>query len=545
MSNRISGILIVAAVVLALLLIVLGVCATCIDNMDSQHTAEVPGGTTSTNNGGTNGTTNDNTNSGTNGTTTVPPTSTTTMNQSAGYTLTLTVEGEDAYTLEYGSAFAIPGATAWIHGEKLGQEGLQVTDITVEHQLNLDKVGTYTITYFVRYSIEDVELTAGKSVTVRIVDTQAPVIQLVEDENDFTYPGRPYQELGFTAIDGHDGDITDRVIRTEENGVVTYWVKDASGNEATATRTIRYDDPEAPILSLKGDNPMSILVGSDFVEPGVIAWDGCDGYISEQVVISNIEIDPYVPGTYVITYSVTDRAGNTASIERTLQVEAYELPAVVRPNGKAIYLTFDDGPGPYTEKLLDVLKQYNVKATFFVVNTKYMVNNNRYDILKRIVDEGHAIAIHCADHTYGNIYVNEESYFSDLEKMQQIIYEHTGVLTKLVRFPGGSSNTVSKYWNETPGLMTRLTKALLARGYQYFDWNVDSDDAGGATTKEKVYNNVINGCSSRTISIVLQHDIKAYSVNAVEDIIKWGLANGYQFLPLALDSPYYHHYVNN
>ena len=172
-----------------------------------------------------------------------------------------------------------------------------------------------------------------------------------------------------------------------------------------------------------------------------------------------------------------------------------------------------------------------------------MVNTGYHDVLRRIVNEGHSIAVHCTNHTYSEIYQNEDAYFADMENMQRIIYEQTGVLTKLVRFPGGSSNTVSKAYNI--GIMTRLTKALRARGYQYFDWNVDSDDAGSARTKEKVYENVTKGCAARRVSVVLQHDIKSYSVAAVEDIIKWGLENGYTFMALDLTSPAPHHGLNN
>ena len=453
------------------------------------------------------------------------------------FTLRVDIKGDREITLNYGEEYVDQGANAWVYGTFYLKEGQQIPHITVDNPVNTDKIGTYHVTYTVEFESEGTKMTTSVQRVVHVVDTKAPVITLVDNPDYFTYPGKPYKEEGFTAYDEYDGDITNKVTCSEENGVVTYRVKDTSGNEAVVTRTIRYADLDAPVMTLKGENPMSILIGSDFVEPGVIAWDGCDGYISDQVIISNIEIDPYVPNSYTITYSVTDRAGNTASIERVLNVEAYENPETVTPSGKVIYLTFDDGPSRYTSDLLDVLKKYNVKATFFVVNTGY------HDVLRRIVDEGHSIAIHCTNHTYSEIYQNEDAYFADMENMQRIIYEQTGVLTKLVRFPGGSSNTVSKAYNI--GIMTRLTKALRARGYQYFDWNVDSDDAGGARTKEKVYENVTKGCAARRVSVVLQHDIKNYSVAAVEDIIKWGLENGYTFMGLDLTSPAPHHGLNN
>ena len=79
--------------------------------------------------------------------------------------------------------------------------------------------------------------------------------------------------------------------------------------------------------------------------------------------------------------------------------------------------------------------------------------------------------------------------------------------------------------------MTRLTKEVTNRGFTYFDWNVSSGDGGGTTDTRKVYENVINGINSHNISVVLQHDIKEFSVNAVEDIIKYCLSNGIDFRP--------------
>ena len=112
----------------------------------------------------------------------------------------------------------------------------------------------------------------------------------------------------------------------------------------------------------------------------------------------------------------------------------------------------------------------------------------------------------------------------------------------MVRFPGGSSNTVSRF---SPGIMTYLTQAVQDCGFQYFDWNVDSVDAGGAKTAKEVFENVIGAVQNRDVSVVLQHDIKGFSVEAVYRILAWGLDNGYTFLPLDMTSPAAHHGVNN
>jgi peptidoglycan/xylan/chitin deacetylase (PgdA/CDA1 family) len=243
-----------------------------------------------------------------------------------------------------------------------------------------------------------------------------------------------------------------------------------------------------------------------------------------------------MPGTYELTYTVADEFENTATVTRTVEVAAQSLPEIRTPQGNTIYLTFDDGPGPFTNQLLDVLKKHGVKATFFVVDTGYDA------VMKRIVDEGHSIGIHSVTHDYETIYASPEAYFADLYGMQDIIYENTGIRTSLLRFPGGGSNTVSSY-NE--GIMTILTRAVQDAGFRYFDWNVDSNDAGGAKKTATVVENVTEGVTHQKCSVVLQHDIHAFSVEAVEEIIIWGLRNGYTFLPLEMDSPVFQHAVYN
>ena len=124
---------------------------------------------------------------------------------------------------------------------------------------------------------------------------------------------------------------------------------------------------------------------------------------------------------------------------------------------------------------------------------------------------------------------------------EEMIHDLTGSYTNVFRFPGGSSNTVSRV---NPGIMSRLASLMPDMGYYYFDWNVDSNDAGGASTSDEVFWNVVGGCSQGA-NVVLQHDIKDFSVAAVERIIIWGLNNGYQFLPLEASSYGAHHGLNN
>ena len=192
-------------------------------------------------------------------------------------------------------------------------------------------------------------------------------------------------------------------------------------------------------------------------------------------------------------------------------------------NGKIIYLTFDDGPGAYTEELLGVLKKYGVKATFFVTNQFPKYQN----MIAKEAAAGHTVAVHTYSHEYSKIYSSESAFYADINKMNALIREQTGSSSKILRFPGGSSNAVSKSY--CSGIMTKLVKSVGEHGFVYSDWNVDSGDAGGTTSTAQVVANVKNGCKNKNVSVVLQHDIKSYSVKAVEEIIKWGLSEGYSF----------------
>ena len=217
----------------------------------------------------------------------------------------------------------------------------------------------------------------------------------------------------------------------------------------------------------------------------------------------------------------------------------FENPYVPPKSSGVIYLTFDDGPGAYTAKLLDILKKYDVKATFFVTGT------GDDALLTREYNEGHAIGLHTFSHNYAYVYSSINNFFADLYKVQERVKNATGYTSYLMRFPGGSSNTVSARYDGGSRIMSKLTKEVENRGFTYFDWNITSGDAGGTTDSTTVYYNVINRVKEGGSSVVLQHDIKGFSVDAVERIIQWGLANGYTFKKLDSTSPTAHHGVNN
>lgn len=206
---------------------------------------------------------------------------------------------------------------------------------------------------------------------------------------------------------------------------------------------------------------------------------------------------------------------------------------------KVIYLTFDDGPGPYTDQLLDILDEYDVKATFFVtgVYSKYR------GCIAREAREGHAVGVHTYTHEYSKVYRSEAAYWRDFNRMNEIIKQQTGKPTTLFRFPGGCSNTVSEHYKE--GIMTRLTKQATKKGLTYVDWNVYDGDAGETTSSKQVCKNIIRGVQHQKKSIVLCHDVKSYTVAAMPKTIQWCLDHGYTFEVLTPGGYNVHHDVNN
>ncbi|MEG1835211.1 MAG: polysaccharide deacetylase family protein [Oscillospiraceae bacterium] len=208
--------------------------------------------------------------------------------------------------------------------------------------------------------------------------------------------------------------------------------------------------------------------------------------------------------------------------------------------GKTVYLTFDDGPSSNTPEILRILNENGVKATFFVKNAgKY----NHY--MKDIVDSGNAIALHTATHDYKTVYASDEAYYNDLNAISNVVFDQTGVRSNVIRFPGGSSNAVSKKYNA--GIMTRLVKSVEENGYHYFDWNVSSGDATGNNIKKEI---LIANCKSIPKSatlIVLMHDTnaKGTTVEALPEIIAYYKSIGCDFGIVTAQTPPIHHGLNN
>ena len=178
-----------------------------------------------------------------------------------------------------------------------------------------------------------------------------------------------------------------------------------------------------------------------------------------------------------------------------------------------VYLTFDDGPSIYTDEILDILAEYDVKATFFVCgkpDAKYT------DSYKRIVDEGHTLGMHSYSHKYSDIYSSVDAFSEDFKKLRHFLYDTTDVLPRYYRFPGGSSNKVTKVD------IHELMDVLEADGVTYFDWNVSAGDDRAGATKDTIYNNIVGNIPRFKHCIVLMHDAadKKSTVEALPEVIE-------------------------
>jgi len=456
------------------------------------------------------------------------------------FSLQLDVTGEQEITLEHGQTYQDAGAKAAFSGSLLIREPIPV-ELKVQNHVNPAVLGTYDVTYSAEYTLQTIfgqqHFVQTEVRKVHVVDTKAPEITLVADPEVYTLPGQVYAEEGYTAVDDYDGDITNQVVREVVGETVVYTVSDSSGNQTQVVRQVVYDDPIPPELVLEGKPVMVVYLNKTYEEPGYKATDNVDGDITDLVTVEGT-VDTTKEGTYELIYTVKDNYDNVVTATRKVEVTkpASSGGGQIVTGAKAVYLTFDDGPGGYTAQILDILDKYGVKASFFVVKQGYP------ELLTRMAKSGHTVAIHSMTHNYNKIYASEDAFFEDMYAEQKHIAAYTGITTTLLRFPGGSSNTVSRI---NPGIMTRLTKKLTEMGYTYFDWNVDSKDAGGAKTPDEVYQNVINGISTNRTSVVLMHDIHWTTLNAIERIIKWGLANNCSFYALTASSPTMHHGVNN
>lgn len=430
------------------------------------------------------------------------------------------LKGDSIMEVNYGTDFIDPGVIASFLGKDISKEVKTSSSVKKE-------IGKYSIKYQVKGLF-------SKTITrtVYVVDKERPILTLMGKDEVVLCPNQTYKEDGYQAFDQHDGDITEQVIVKKYNDRILYEVKDSSSNITSLDRKIYYRDNEKPNISLKGYPTVYISKGSNYQELGITIEDNCDSDLKATIVG---EVDTNKMGEYILNYKVVDSSGNESTLTR--KVIVYETNSL---NHKGvIYLTFDDGPNiGTTDKILDILKANNIQATFFVTGQS---NSSDY-LIKRAYQEGHTIGLHTYTHNYKKVYASTDAYFEDLNKIKDKVQKITNIESTIIRFPGGSSNTVSK--NYTVGIMSQLVKMVVEKGYKYYDWNVSGADTA-CKSSDCIYQHVIKDLSKNRANYVLLHDTKNYTVGALEDIIHYGQAKGYVFKSITEETPMWTHGVNN
>ena len=199
---------------------------------------------------------------------------------------------------------------------------------------------------------------------------------------------------------------------------------------------------------------------------------------------------------------------------------------------KIAYLTFDDGPSENTFKVLDILEEKDIKATFFIVGSAIKKNNE--SSLQRMLHEGHTIGIHTYSHMCNEIYCSVERFLDDFNNVYQLIYDITGERVNIYRFPWGSNNGYSK--NIKDALMDEMER----RGFTCYDWNVDTNDSVGKPSSRSILRNIRRDIKNQNQPIILMHDssINDLSVQILPDVIKLLEEMGYEFDTLENREPY-------
>lgn len=294
------------------------------------------------------------------------------------------------------------------------------------------------------------------------------------------------------------------------------------------TTTISVVDKTAPVIHLQGAKTVYAKDSRNLegAEKGVTVTDNYD----KDIKVSRRDTNKISDTEYEFVYTAIDSSVNMSIAKRKIVIAT-----------GVICLTFDDGPSSVTPEVLDVLKENNIKATFFILD----YSEQSKSMIQRIIDEGHTLAIHGMSHDYSKIYASAEATLENFTSLQKKIKKDFNYDVKYVRFPGGASNTISRNYCE--GVMTEAVKKVQEESLEYYDWNVDVDDAGSARTPSEIYNNFVDGILPGVENIVLMHDGEGHmpTAKALQEIINYAKENGYVFTAISENTTPAKHSVNN
>lgn len=286
-------------------------------------------------------------------------------------------------------------------------------------------------------------------------------------------------------------------------------------------------------IELLGGSRIEWPCGLPFSDPGWEAIDSEGRDCSELVNVTG-EVCVWKAGLYTLRYSFIDSKGKYFETRRSVNV----IPAATgdKPTEiareKTIYLTFDDGPSEYTDKVLDLLDMYDAKASFFVIGWTSELHRDK---IEKIYSKGHQLGIHACNHDYSVLYSSEEYFFEDLLSMQELIHEYTGSYATITRFPGGSDTAYRFLDKRTEGGFDTIKQRFDDMGLRYFDWNIQIE--ADMSTRYDMFNSFKNQVQLYEIPVCLQHDTRLNSVNALELLLAWGTENGYTFAAIDESTP--------
>ena len=414
--------------------------------------------------------------------------------------------------------------------EKVRKETIE--DIIVnDESLDTTKLGTYIIQYTLVDDTFDIE--------INVVDTIAPTFDVKDGETDATIAIDP------SSLVSNIVDATNTVVSFKEDysfdseGDYEYviCVSDEANNTAEKTVKIKILPKDETAPTINGKDTLTLYVNSTFDPLSDMSVSDNQDPNPTLKVVSN-DVDVKKAGTYTVTYEASDRSNNKQTFTKTVKVINEKKTQYT--GEKIVYLTFDDGPSYNTGKVLDILDRYGVKATFFVAG--YSSTHRQY--IKQAYDAGHTIGLHTYTHDYADVYKSIDAYFEDLQEISDVVYSLTGYRSPYIRFPGGSSNAISK--NYCKGIMSKLVVEVHNRGYEYYDWNVSSADASGSYVSASKIIKAATNASSGTL-MILFHDTygKDTTVEALPSIIEYYLDLGYEFKAIDDETYGFHHGLNN
>jgi len=408
-------------------------------------------------------------------------------------------------------------------------------DITVDNKVNNQKCGEYKIEYkfynktqTLKIIVEDQTPPTFETINKKIfLNETIDAKQLVKNIEDETKTVVYFYE--------------DYIFNQEKTYTVEIVVEDEYANKTKKKAYILVEakDQEAP--TLEGLTPLEINVDQKVdLAKGVIKKDDHD--TNPKLIIDDSSLNIKKAGEYIVLYTVKDQSGNQTVYQRKVIVKSKYSNKEAKQDGiKTCYLTFDDGPSYNTPKVLDILDKYHIKATFFVTGT----HSDSYQYIKEIDKRGHTIGLHTYSHDYEEIYTSLANYMKDLKKIQDLVKKQTGKEVHYMRFPGGSSNLVSKKYNV--GIMKRLTKKVIDEGYQYYDWTCVNGDGENIKTVDGLIKKAKEETGDLEDIMFLMHDGSSndMTVKALPSIIEFLQNKGYEFKVIDETAPTFHHTVQN